>query len=384
MMSSALKKEDGDDSLIRAPIDWKSLGFKIIDPQPGWPPLYNLRFFGKIAQAGNRLDVHWSGPEISQERELKVPMEAGCFHYSHEYFEGLVAQETRDGRCLLFRPKDHARRAKNSAKILCMPPFPTESFVKACKMVVAINFPYLPPFESSARLYIRAFCIGINRQMGLGPSFNYLMMLYVYPVGNYYPTGLEPMPVYCSPMFDRVAERGTGKAKSGGNYVASYPAKEFAKTKGCGEFLYLDIATRQFLTESGSSNFFVLRQNEFLTPDEPSVLNSITNDSLQTIAQELMSLKVTKRRLSLKELATKGEQHFLEAGLCGTAARLTPVSEIISEDKHEHNRRTFVFPETGEQGGPLCQKLYQHLVAIQRGEEEDRWGWSLEVQPKHL
>lgn len=370
----------------KAPLKWEELKFSLIDPQPDWPPLYNLRFQGKTINSNHREEFHWSGPQIMTDRNLYLRMEAGCLHYGHEYFEGLTAHETKDGRCLLFRPQDYARRGKGSAKILRMPPFPKEMFLNACVMLAGINFPYLPPYESNGRLYIRAFCIGVNPQMGLGVSQEYMMIFYAYPVGNYYPKGIKPMSLYCSPLFDRVAERSTGKAKAGGNYVASYGPSAYAKEKDCGEYLYLDIATRRYFCESGSSNVLFLRADKrYITPKEASVLESITNSSLMAIAEELMDFKVEKRRVALEELkAKKGNQQFLEAGLCGTAARLTPISQIIYEDRYGHKRRIYRFPATGENGGPWCQELYQHLVDVQWGDEKDLWGWTLEVEPINL
>lgn len=368
----------GGEITSKAPLDWSKLGFGIIDPRPEWPPLINLRYHGRVKK--NRWV--WSQQPMASDRFLGLRMEAGCFQYGHGYFEGLTAHATPDGRCLLFRPEKNAQRAGLSARTLCLPVFPPALFLEAVKTLVHCNLPYLPPFESQGRLYIRVYGIGVNPQLGLGESDEVLMVFYAYSAGNYYPTGLKPFSLYCSPRFERVAEKGTGKAKAIGNYAASYRAKRFAARKGCGEYLFL--ARRRFIGETCSANFLALRADKtYVTPREATVLDSITNDSLAVLARDLMGFKIERRRFSLEEIeeAQNGRNPFLEAGVCGTAARLNPVSRIIYEDGRGRNRRLIDFSQTGEKGGPWAQELCHRLEAIQHGKEEDRWGWTMEVKP---
>lgn len=353
----------------------EELGFRVFDPPKGAPPFSDLRCLFK--------DGRWQEPQITTEETLTAHKTAGCYHYGHEWFESLAAHMAKDGRCLLFRPKDHAARNRRSSEILLMEVVPESLFLEMVREVVLNNSPYLPRYGTGGRLYIRANLLGVNRQLGLGESFEYLLVIFAYPVGNYYPTGLQSMKLYCSPRYDRVAERGTGQAKAGGNYLTSYPAKKLAKTKGCGEYLYLDTATRKRVLETGSANFFGLRADRtFITPGEmeTEVLRSITNLSLQTIARKLMGFKVEKRPLYLKELFSKGRHRFMEAAICGTAARLTPVNAILYENFYGRHPRLAHFPDVNKTTGPWCHELYDHLVAIQHGDEEDRWGWTEEVR----
>lgn len=348
----------------------EDLGFKVIDPLPGAPLFYNLRCCFK--------DGQWQEPEITTDRELHLRMEAGCHYYGHTWFEGLTAHLTKDGRCLLFRPRDHIARARISSEILSMEVVPESLFMEAVKEVVKKNAAYIPCYGTEARLYLRPFLLGTNPQLGLKESWEFLFVVFAYPVGPYYPKDLSSKKLYCSPRYDRVAERGTGKAKNGGNYTASYPAKRLAQTKGCGEYLYLDCATRSRILETGSSNFIALRADEVLvTPDEAEVLESITNLSLQTIAAELMGFKVEKRRFPLNEFRTKKGPHcFFETALCGTAARVQQIELIVYENYYGRDRREFEFKGNGK----WCHELYQHLVAIQYGDEKDRWDWTEEVK----
>ena len=82
------------------------------------------------------------------------------------------------------------------------------------------------------------------------------------------------------------------------------------------------------------------------------------------LAEEI-GLKIERRPISVEELAT-----FEEAGACGTAAVISPVSRIDDLDEN----KSFLFSKDGEPG-PICVKLYNKLRAIQYGDEEDKYGW---------
>ena len=63
---------------------------------------------------------------------------------------------------------------------------------------------------------------------------------------------------------------------------------------------------------------------------------------------------------------------FSEAGACGTAAVISPVSFITHND-HKH----IFYSET--EVGPITKKLYDEFVGIQNGDVEAPEGWILKV-----
>ena len=83
-----------------------------------------------------------------------------------------------------------------------------------------------------------------------------------------------------------------------------------------------------------------------------------------TLAKEI-GLRVEQRPVLESELDS-----FDEAGACGTAAAISPVSRIDDID----NDKSYVFSEDGTPG-PICTELYHKLRAIQYGDEEDKYGW---------
>ena len=126
----------------------------------------------------------------------------------------------------------------------------------------------------------------------------------------------------------------------------------------------LDKKEKKYLDECGPANFFGIRGNSYITPQSHSILPSITNKSLQQLAED-MGLTVERRPVPFEEIAT-----FDEAAECGTAAVIAPISQIDDLDEN----KSFVIAKDGKPG-PVCEKLYHKLRAIQYGDEPDTYGW---------
>ena len=164
--------------------------------------------------------------------------------------------------------------------------------------------------------------------------------------------------------YDRVAPRGTGRWKCGGNYAASLTAGEHAHELGYSAVLYLDPREKKYLDECGPANFYAIKGNRYITPASDSILPSITNKSLMQLARD-MGLEVEQRHITVDELETVDE-----AGACGTAAVASPVGEIDDLD----TGKKYVIAKDG-QPGPVTTALYNRLRAIQNGDEADPYGW---------
>ena len=80
---------------------------------------------------------------------------------------------------------------------------------------------------------------------------------------------------------------------------------------------------------------------------------------------EDLGMTVEVRQVPEEELAT-----FDEAGACGTAAVISPIARIDDLDEN----KSYVFSKDGKPG-PICEKLYHKLRAIQYGDEPDVHGW---------
>ena len=139
-------------------------------------------------------------------------------------------------------------------------------------------------------------------QIGVHPSSEYMFLILVTPVGPYFKGGFQCTNVCIMREFDRVAPKGTGRWKVGGNYAASMEAGERAKELGYSAVLYLDPKEKKYVDECGPANFFAVKDGAYITPASESILPSVTNKSLMTLAED-MGLKVERRHIPVEELA---------------------------------------------------------------------------------
>ena len=203
-----------------------------------------------------------------------------------------------------------------------------------------------------------------SAQVGVHPADEYLFLIFVTPVGPYFKGGFATNPYVIIREYDRSAPLGTGIYKVGGNYAASLTANKKAHDLGYSCEFYLDAKEKKYMDECGAANFFGIKNNTYVTPKSTSILPSITNKSLMQLAEDL-GLKVERRQIPEEELST-----FEEAGACGTAAVISPISYIDDLD----TKQRYTFSKDGKPG-PISTKLYNKLRAIQYGDEPDVHGW---------
>ena len=333
-------------------LDWEKLSFGYM------PTDYNVRCYYR--------DGKWGEIEVCSDEYIKLHMAATSLHYGQEAFEGLKAYRCPDGKVRVFRMEENAARLQSTCRGIMMPEVPTELFCEMVKKVVRLNQEYIPTYESVATLYVRPLLIGTSAQVGVHPANEYLFLIFVTPVGPYFKGGFSSNPYVIIRDFDRAAPLGTGTYKVGGNYAASLKANSIAHAKGYASEFYLDSKEKKYVDECGAANFFGIKNNTYVTPKSTSILPSITNKSLMQIAEDL-GMKVERRPVPEEELDT-----FEEAGACGTAAVISPISHLDDMD----TGKVYNF---GDKPGPWSTKLYETLRGIQYGTVEDKHGWTTVV-----
>jgi branched-chain amino acid aminotransferase len=97
-------------------------------------------------------------------------------------------------------------------------------------------------------------------------------------------------------------------------------SKHAAERDGYADALMLD--WRGYVAESTGANICLVRDGAIHTPTPDCFLDGITRRSVLKIARE-RGIEVIERHIRADELST-----FSEVFLCGTAAEVTPVSEI--------------------------------------------------------
>lgn len=336
-------------------IDWKNLGFSYMSTDKRYVSHYK--------------DGAWDEGALVDDDTVVINECAGILQYCQECFEGLKAYSTKKGEVVIFRADLNAKRIHDSAKYLEMPAFDEKKFIDAVEAVLKANYAWIPPYGSGATFYLRPYEFASGPVIGVKPSDEYQFRIFGMPVGPYFKGGIKPLNI-CVSKFDRAAKHGTGHIKAGLNYAMSLHAYMDAKSRGFDENMYLDSATRTYVEETGGANFiFVTKDNEIVTPKSDTILPSVTRRSLLYVAEHYLGLKVSERAINVNELGD-----FAEAGLCGTAAVISPVGRIEMEDGKE-----ILLPSGMTGMGKITKQLYDTLTGIQIGDIEAPEGWIRKV-----
>ena len=331
-------------------IKWEELGFGYIECA--------YRYVSKFK------DGKWDDGALVTDSNIVLNECACVFQYSQSCFEGLKAYYTKNGDIVCFRPDMNAERMYDSALRLEMPPFPKDKFVEACEKVIAANKDFVPPYGTGASLYLRPFMFGSNPVIGVKPADEYEFRILVTPVGPYFKGGVKAITVRISDR-DRAAPHGTGDIKAGLNYAMSLYNIVDAHNNGFAENIYLDPATHTYIEETGGANIiFITKDGKLVTPKSDSILPSITRRSLLVVAKDYLKMEVEERKINKNELGK-----FVECGLCGTAAVISPVGQIDDHGK------SIIYNGGKQEMGPKLKEIYDTLTGIQMGRLPAPEGW---------
>src|SRR5271155_3233502 len=296
------------------------------------------------------------------------------FHYAQEFFEGLKAYRQENGSITMFRQDANAARFNRSARRMAMPELPEETFVRALELLVVQDREWVPGGEGNS-LYLRPFLIATQRGLGVNhPSGEYLFCVIASPAASYFGgTGApKPVTVWLSQEYTRAAPGGTGAAKTGGNYAASFVAQQQALDEGCDQAVWLDAAEHRWVEEMGGMNLFFVYGSgagaRIMTPAlTGTLLPGITRDALLTLAPEL-GIPATEGKISTGEWrAGCGSGEITEVFACGTAAVITPVGTIQGAAGG--------WTVGDGTPGPVTMRLREELLGIQFGNLADPHGW---------
>lgn len=120
-------------------------------------------------------------------------------------------------------------------------------------------------------------------------------------------------------------------------------------------------------------NIFFVIDGVLITPNlRGTILPGVTRNSVIKLAKH-WEMPVEERRISIEEVMQAGKEGILEEVFgAGTAAVVAPVEEV------HHDGQSVTFGINGR--GPVGQKLYDAITAIQRGEDEDLFDWITSVK----
>ncbi|WP_420841593.1 branched-chain amino acid aminotransferase [Halomonas urmiana] len=335
-------------------------------------PGFGRYFTDHMAHVRWTLDAGWHAHEVRPYGPLTLDPAAAVLHYGQEIFEGVKAYRHADGSVWTFRPEKNAERFRRSARRLALPELSDEDFVDSLKALLAQDQGWVPTPASEAdesSLYLRPFMIASETFLGVRPSHEVDYYVIASPAAAYFQGGVKPVSIWLSSHYKRAAAGGTGFAKCGGNYAASLAAQKEAAAHDCSQVAFLDAAENKWIEELGGMNlFFVFKDGRIVTPRlTDTILEGVTRDSVLTLAGD-EGLTPEERPISIdewREGAASGE--ITEVFACGTAAVITPVGELVTE---EGSIRL-----AAEGDNEVAKRLRTRLLDLQYGRSEDTRGW---------
>ncbi len=319
-------------------------------------------------------DKGWHNPRILKYGPLELDPATLVLHYGQEIFEGMKAFVGPDDQIIFFRPEENVRRFNRSARRMSMPELNEQDVLDAIVKLVTLESRWIPR-QREAALYIRPTMIATEVGLGVRSAKEYLFFIILSPVGPYFKQGFRPVNLYVSHNYVRAVEGGVGEAKTGGNYAASLLARQEAQEKGYSEVLWLDAKEHRHIEEVGAMNICFVIDGVVTTPLlSGAILHGITRKSVLQLSSHL-GYTVSERKIAIDEIV-EGIQsgRVSEAFGVGTAASIAPVGGICYRDT--------LHPIGKNEVGPVARKLYGELQAIQYGEKEDVFGWTLRVPMK--
>jgi branched-chain amino acid aminotransferase len=307
----------------------------------------------------------WKQPQIVPYANLSLSPSTLALHYGQTVFEGMKAFRMHDGQVNIFRIEKHYDRFVRSLDRMCMAVPPKEIFTEGLMQLINLDEAWVPSKTGHA-LYLRPFVFASEARFGVKISEEYRFIVFTGPVPSLY---ADPIKVKVEAHFIRAARGGTGFAKCGGNYGASFLPTQNARLEGYDQVLWTDAKENKFIEESGMMNVMFVIDNVLVTaPLSDSILDGVTRDSLLTLAKD-KGYKTEERPIAVAEL----EQAFklgtiTEAFGAGTAAVVAPIKTI------HINGVDFMLPEYDE--NKLMFKLKDKLEKIRLGIDEDENNWN--------
>lgn len=292
----------------------------------------------------------WMDGELVDWREARLHVLAHTLHHGMGVFEGVRAYAADRGTAI-FRLDDHVRRFFESAHTLQMAlPFTPEQIAAAHAEVVRAN--------GLTQCYLRPIAFYGGERVGVSARGNRVhVAIAAWPWDAYLGAQAHERGIRVKiSSFSRIHHGSLlTKAKACGHYINSMLAHQEAVQSGYGEALMLDPSG--YVAEASTSNLFMLRHGEFVTPPRTAILEGITRDTVIRLS-EVAGVPVIERNITRDELYTADE-----CFLTGTAAELTPVVEV-------DNRRI----GRGEPGA-LTRRMQAAYVEVTRGRMSEFQDW---------
>ncbi len=253
----------------------------------------------------------WFDGEMVPWKDAKVHVLTHGLHYASCVFEG---QRAYGGE--VFKLREHSERLIKSAAMLDFElGYSADEIDEACRAVLKKN--------NLVDAYMRPVAWRGSEEMGVSGRNNKVhLAIATWEWPSYFSREerLKGIRLQWSKWKRPSPETIPSHAKAAGLYMICTLSKDAAVDAGYSDALMLDY--RGYVAEATGANVFFVKGKDIVTPEPDCFLNGITRRTVIALAKE-HGYTVTERHMKPEELAD-----FDECFLTGTAAEVTPVSEI--------------------------------------------------------
>jgi branched-chain amino acid aminotransferase len=260
----------------------------------------------------DQLDGHiWMNGEFVKWADAKIHVLTHGLHYASSVFEG---ERAYGGE--IFKLTEHTERLHESGRILGFTiPYSVAEIDDACRELLRM--------QGFSDAYVRPIAWRGSEMMGVSAQHNRInCAIAIWQWPSYFDPEQRLKGIRLDIAEYRRPDPRTApsKAKAAGLYMICTLSKHAAESKGYADALMFDWRGR--VAEATGANVFFVKDGRIHTPDPDCFLDGITRRTVVDLARA-RGIEVIERAIMPEEM-----DGFEQCFLTGTAAEVTPVSEI--------------------------------------------------------
>lgn len=282
--------------------------------------------------------------------DCRIHAFSGAVKYGAGVFEGIRAYwNEADRELYAFRLKEHVERLRFGMKVQRFEPVYDAGFLEAC----IVRTLQANELREDTHVRVIAFLAGDDELPATAPV-GLVVGCVPRPTATTVAKGIRCK----SASIARIAATALPpRVKATANYINTRAAEIEARRDGYDGALMLTADGR--LSEGTGACVFLVRGGVLITPDVGSdILESITRDTVMTLAREGLGLGVVERRVDRTELYAADEAFW-----CGSGQEIVP---ILSVDRLDVGSGAV---------GPVTQGLQKSYFDLVRGHSADHPKW---------
>jgi branched-chain amino acid aminotransferase len=255
--------------------------------------------------------VIWFDGKLVQSPDAKIHVLTHGLHYASAVFEGERAYSG-----VTFKSREHSERLRHSANILDFEIPYSAAEIDAAKHLIVEK-------DGIPNAYVRPIAWRGSEQLGVSAQNNAIhLAIAAWEWPSYFDPAQRMKGIRLDLAEYRRPDPRTSPclAKASGLYMICTISKHRAERRGYADAMMLDWEGR--VAECTGANMFFIKDGQIHTPIADCFLAGLTRATAIDLAKR-RGIEVIERRIMPEELSG-----FSECFITGTAAEVTPVSEI--------------------------------------------------------